>query len=273
MFDFLRLQRDPVSVEPHIFAEFLGIPVTNTLLTSMLLTLLIAAFGFWGRHWFALIPGKVQNAFELLYEEMLNLIQQITADRSLATEVFPLIAALFVYIGLSNLITLLPGLGSITLAGESLLRTPTSDINLPLALAAGSILVMNARAIVSFGLFSYVGRYLKAKELIAGFRTGLKEGFIALVEFFVGLLDILFEFAKVISLSFRLFGNMFAGELLAVLVLGAVAYALPAVWMSMNLLFAVVQALVFGALVAAYYTLAVKPEGDPTESTEGLKEA
>lgn len=273
MFDLLRLQRDPVSVDPHVFADFLGIPITNTLITGLLVTLLIAIFGFWGRYWFALIPGKVQNAFELLYEEMLTLIQQITAERSLAVEVFPLIAALFIYIGLSNLITLLPGLGSITLAGESLLRTPTSDINLPLALATATVLLMNARAIISFGFFGYAGRFFKFKELLTGLRSGLKEGFIAFVEFFVGLLNILFEFSKAVSLSFRLFGSMFASELLAILVLGAVAYALPAVWMSMNLLFAVVQALVFGALVAAYYTLAVQPEGDATEPTDGFKEA
>ncbi len=220
-----------------------------------------------------MIPSTIQNACELLYEEIIGLVKQITADNRLAQEVFPLVGALFIYIGLVNVVTLLPGVGSITAGDESLLRTPTSDINLPLALAAGSILLIQFRAIKETGLFGFAGRYVKLKELIAGFRSSLKDGFIALVEFFVGLLDIIAEFAKVVSLSFRLFGNMFAGELLAVLVLGAVAYVVPAIWMSLNLLFALVQALVFGALVTGYYALAVKPEGDVTEPESGFKEA
>lgn len=272
MLDFLQLQREQVSVDPHVFTHFFGIPLTNTLITGILVAALIALFGFWGRRMFTLVPGNIQNACELLYEEMLKLIKQITADSSLAKEVFPLVGALFVYIGLANVITLFPGVGSITAGGESLLRTPTSDINLPLALAAGSILLIQVRAIKEVGIFSFAGRFVKVKELIAGFRSSLKDGFIALVEFFVGLLDVIAEAAKVISLSFRLFGNMFAGELLAVLILGAVAYVVPAIWLSLNLLFAVVQALVFGALVTGYYALAVRPEGDVTEAESGFDE-
>ena len=86
------------------------------------------------------------------------------------------------------------------------------------------------------------------------------EGFIAFIEFLIGLLDIFAELAKVVSLSFRLFGNMFAGEVLAVLILGSLAYLLPALWLSMSILFAAVQAIVFGALAAVYYTLSLKPE-------------
>lgn len=270
--DFLRLQREQVSIEPNVFFDLFGVPVTDTLITGLLVTAVIALFGFWGRHIFSVIPGKVQNMFEILYEGMLSLIQQVAVDRDLATKAFPLVAALFVYIGLANLITLLPGLGSITVAGETMLRTPTSDINLPLALAAGSVMLINVEAIKVAGFFSYIGRYFKFSELIEGMRNGVQAGFVALIEFFVGLLDILFEFTKVVSLSFRLFGNMFAGELLAVLILGAVAYAVPSLWMSLNLLFGIVHALVFGALATAYYALAVRPEGDVTAPGEGMVE-
>jgi len=73
----------------------------------------------------------------------------------------------------------------------------------------------------------------------------------------IGLLDIVSEFAKVISLSLRLFGNMYAGDVLAAILLGTLAIAVPAPWLAMNLLVGVLQALVFGALTAAYYSLAV----------------
>jgi F-type H+-transporting ATPase subunit a len=166
-----------------------------------------------------------------------------------------------VYLGVANVITLLPGLSSITIDGTALLRTPTADINLPLALAIGSMVLIQVRAISVKGLGSYLHQYFQFGRLVKGFRSGLKDGLLSLVHFFVGLLDVIAEFAKMISLAFRLFGNMFAGELLAVLILGALAYGLPAVWLSMNLLFAAVQALVFGALVAGYYTLAVEQSG------------
>lgn len=77
-------------------------------------------------------------------------------------------------------------------------------------------------------------------------------------------MDIISEIAKVISLSFRLFGNIYAGQVMAVIIMGALAYALPAVWSSLGILFGLVQAIVFGSLVAAYYMIALKP---PEESS------
>ena len=267
---FLQLDRS-VDVAPDVLGKFMGIPVTNTLVTAMLVTVVVFVFGILFKQMLTLKPGVFQNAFEYLYEAMVDLNAQITGNKTLAEETTPLVTAVLVYIGLANLIMFVPGLNGLTFNDQKLLRTPTSDLNLPLALAAGTMVFIHIRAVVASGVFNYIGRYLKMKELVDGFRKGFKDGMLALVEFFVGILDVIAELAKVISLSFRLFGNMFAGELLAVLILSGFAYALPAVWMSLNLLFAVVQALVFGALVASYYTLAVSPEGDPTEPEAGLK--
>jgi F-type H+-transporting ATPase subunit a len=258
MLEFLRLDRQPVDVAPPTLTTIGGLPVFNTLLTAVVVTVVLVVAGIYLRERLQLIPNHFQNWMEYLYEKMLTLIEQITSDRDMARRIFPLVGAMFVYIGVANLLTLLPGLSSITIDGTPLLRTPTADLNLPLALAAGSMVLIQVRAVSVKGLGSYLHEYFQFGRLIDGFRSGLKDGLLALVHFFVGLLDIIAEFAKVISLAFRLFGNMFAGELLAVLILGAFAYGLPAVWLSMNMLFAVVQALVFGALVAGYYTLAVK---------------
>lgn len=87
----------------------------------------------------------------------------------------------------------------------------------------------------------------------------------AIIDFIIGLLDIVSEFAKIISLSLRLFGNMYAGEILATLILGSFAYVIPIAWTSMSLLSGVIQAIVFGSLTTAYYMLAVKIK----ESEEG----
>ena len=83
---------------------------------------------------------------------------------------------------------------------------------------------------------------------------------LAIIDFLIGLLDIISEVAKVISLSLRLFGNMYAGEVLAGVVLGAFALIVPTPLVAMSILVAVLQAVVFGSLTAAYYTLAVQKE-------------
>jgi len=260
MLDFLQISKNITSVQPDVLFYISGWPVTNSLLMSAIILLLFGALALVVKFSFKVKPGSFQNSIEVLYEGMMNLIKQIMGSEKRAQAVFPLIAALFVYVGVANLLPLVPGFSSFEIAGVSMFRTPTSDFNTTFALAVSMIILIQIVSIKEWGVFGYVGRFIKIKEVFLGFRKGIKDGVMALVDFFIGLLDIVAEIAKVISLSFRLFGNMLAGEILAILLIGAFAYVLPALWLSLNILFAVVQAVVFGALVAAYYMLAVKPE-------------
>lgn len=254
-----RIQREVTSVGPEIFGNFYGIPITNSFLMSLLIMLLVVIFASIFIPRLKEFPTKTQNAIEAMYEAIIDLIAQIAGNQVWAKRVFPLVATLFVYIGIANLIGLIPGLTSITYDSAPLLRTPTSDFNTTVGLALGVVLVIQIESIADWGMFGYLGRFFKFKEVYQGFKKGIGAGMMGIVEFLIGLLDIFAEFAKVISLSFRLFGNMFAGEVLALLILGAFAYVLPSAWLAMTLLFALVQAVVFGALTAAYYTLALKP--------------
>lgn len=254
-----RIQREVTSVGPEVFGNFYGIPITNSFLMSLFIMLLIVLFAAFFIPRLKELPNKKQNMVEAIYEAVIDLIAQIAGNQMWAKRVFPLVASLFVYIGIANLIGLVPGLTSITYDGSPLLRTPTSDFNTTLGLALGVVLVIQIESISDWGIFGYLGRFFKFKEVYQGFKKGIGAGMMGVVEFLIGLLDIFAELAKVISLSFRLFGNMFAGEVLALLILGAFAYVIPSAWLAMNLLFAIVQAVVFGALAAAYYTLALKP--------------
>jgi len=98
------------------------------------------------------------------------------------------------------------------------------------------------------------------------------DGFVGLVDFFVGLLDIVGEIAKVVSLTFRLFGNIYAGQVLAIIIMGAFAFVLPTVWAVMSNFTGILQGFVFAALVAVYYSLTIKPEDD-IENTDTVSEA
>ncbi|MEX2405153.1 MAG: FoF1 ATP synthase subunit a [Candidatus Paceibacterota bacterium] len=255
-----QIHREIAPVGPETIAYIGGFPITNSFLLIILIGILFAIVGAYTVRRFSLVPNKLQNTIEVLYESMLNLTNQITSSRKLSERIFPLIGALFVYIGVANCIGLIPGVTSFTYNGIPLFRTPTSDFNTTFGLALAMMLLIQIESIRDYGVLGYIGRFIRIKELIVGFKKGIKDGALALVNFFIGFLDIIAEAAKVISLSFRLFGNMFAGEVLAILIIGALAYILPSLWLSLNLLFAVVQAIVFGALVAAYYTLSVKRE-------------
>lgn len=262
MLDFIRIQRDVSPVGPETVAWIGNFPITNSFLLILLIIILFALFGYYAVKKFKMIPGSFQNGFEVFYEWMVDQTSQITASERLSKRIFPLIAALFTYIGVANLIGLIPGLTSFTYNEVPIFRTPTSDFNTTLGLALGCVLLIQLASIRDFGVLGYIGRFVRIKELVQGVRKGAKEGALAFVDFLIGFLDIIAEAAKVISLSFRLFGNMFAGEVLAILILGALAFILPSLWLSLNLLFAVVQAIVFGALVAAYYTLSVKTDAE-----------
>jgi F-type H+-transporting ATPase subunit a len=109
------------------------------------------------------------------------------------------------------------------------------------------------------GFFGYLSHFIQVKQVWRGFRKSFGEGAVSIIGFFVGLIEIVSEIAKILSLSLRLFGNMFAHEVLTVILLGTFAFAVPAVWMGMGILVGVVQSIVFVALVTVYYSLVLKP--------------
>lgn len=258
--DLLRITREIPSKEPDILFQVFGFPVSSSLFSILLITILFAILGYFATKRFKDRPSFFQSVVEVLYEAIEDLIGQITQSKVITSKIFPIIATLFIYIGASNLLGLVPGLNNITYGGKYVFITPTADFNTTFGLALAMVILLQFVSIKDFGIFGHLGKYFQFAQVYRGFRTSLVEGGLAIVNFMIGLLDIFSEIAKVISLSLRLFGNMYAGGILATLILGGFAYILPAAWLAMNLLSAVVQAMVFGSLVAAYYTLSIKSE-------------
>ena len=257
---FLQVQTDNPPLQPETLFHIASWPITNTQIMLWLILILLVIIFFKIKK-FQLKPDcKFQHVAEMLYEGMRGFIQQLTGSKKHTEAIFPLIGAIFIFIGFSNLIGLIPLLTSITYQGAALLRTPTNDFNTTFSLALSMIILIQITSMKNWGVWGYLAKYIKIKEIFLGFKKGIGSGFMAIIEFFIGLLDIISEIAKVISLSLRLFGNMYAGEVMAAIILGAFAYGLPSIWLAMNLLVAVVQTVVFGSLTAAYYMMAVKPE-------------
>jgi len=226
---------------------------------GVFVTALVTVFALVIRFRSKLIPGKFQNFIELLFEAFIGLLEQISGSREKAEKLLPLIGTIFIFFGISNTVGLIPGLTSITYNGISLFRTPTNDFNMTFSVACGIILLTHIMSIRVFGFFGHLGKFFKFHGVYSGFKKGIRDGMLSIIDFLIGLLDIVSELAKVVSLSLRLFGNMFAGEILAAVILGAFPLFLPAPWMAMNILVGFLQAMVFGSLTAAYYTMAVEP--------------
>ncbi|MEZ4103503.1 MAG: FoF1 ATP synthase subunit a [Candidatus Paceibacterota bacterium] len=234
--------------------------IANSTTFILLIIVLLVVFYRLVVRKFKIRPSSTQTVVEMIYEGIASFLDQITDSRERTNKIFPIIATIFIFVGISNLIGLIPGLTTIKIGSMSLFRTPTADFNTTFVLAFGSVLVLQFVSIVEWGLLDHINKFVKFKDVYKGFKGGLKSGVMSLIDFAIGLLDIVGEFAKIFSLSLRLFGNMYAGEVLMIIIMGGFAYLIPSLWLSMNILSGLIQALVFGSLVTAYYMLSIKPE-------------
>ncbi len=207
---------------------------------------------------FKLVPNKFQIIVEDLVVFVYNFIVQIIDDEQRAKKIMPYVGSVFMFILFANLIPLFPFIGSITYHDHHLFSASTADFNTTFALAFAAVMIINLNAIIENGLFSHLSHFIQIKPIITGFKKSIGDGFLAIINFLVGLIEIIGEVARIISLSLRLFGNMFAHEVLTIILLGAFAIGVPAIWMGMGILVGVVQAIVFTALITVYYSLTIK---------------
>ncbi len=256
----LGFTRTLTSIQPEIVFSIFNIKIANSTVMILFIAFLFLLLGIFVIRKFTLNPSTFQVGFEMLYELSFGLIEQITGNRKTAEKIFPVVGTILVYFAVANVIALIPGLTDISYRGVALLRTPTSDINTVLGVSLATVLALNLVSLKEWGLLDYLGMFLPIKNIFKGFKKSFMDGFVALVDLFVGILNIIGEIAKIISLSFRLFGNVYAGQVLAIIIMGALAYVLPALWTVMSAFTGILQGMVFASLVTVYYTLAIKPE-------------
>lgn len=224
-----------------------GIPVTNALVTGLLVSVLLIIVGFFAGRKPTLIPGRMQSAFEMLFEFVLGYMEETLGTRALAERFFPLIATIFLFIFTANLLEFFPLFGSVgfTRGGEfiPLLRAATTDLNMTLALAIISFFVIEISGIMALGVLKYASKFVS-----------LKGGAMGLV---VGLLEIIGNLARLVSFSFRLFGNIFAGEVLIAVVYSFLPYLLPVPLMLFETFVGLLQAAIFALLTLVFIKLAI----------------
>ncbi len=251
-------------------------PVTNSMLNAWIAAGFFVLVAFIAsRRKGALIPRGVHNLIEAVIVWFLDQMEGITGNRKKALAFFPLVATIFFFILINNWMGLLPGTGTIGIWGEvhghteliPLLRPAAADLNLTLALAALSLLVVQIVGIRVTGFVNYVSKFVNIRGIFRAIPKGPMAIVTAVIEFFVGLIEIIGEFARVASLSLRLFGNVFAGEILMTVMLSLVSYLVPIPFMFMEILVGLIQATVFATLVLVFLTIATEEHGDHDEHT------
>ena len=278
---------EQLSHEVTIFAEPIfnigTFQVTNSLLTSWLAVIVILAITLAIRLKLKKIPGKFQNIFEAILEGAFSLCDQVTNDRKLSLKIFPFIFSLFLFILINNWLGLLPILGSMGFVVKEgvhsvfvpFLRSGTADINTTLALSIMVVIGSNLFGIIAIGLWKSFNKYVNLKaigSIAIKVRKDPAVLIIAPITFFVGLLELLGEMAKIASLSFRLFGNIFAGEVLLASMSAIFAYIIPGPFLFLEIFVGLIQALIFSLLATVYFTIASQDHSEHDEHAEHEKE-
>lgn len=260
----------PLAAEPIFFISHF--PVTNTYINSTLTMVGFVIFAFTisraVKRYMGKSPRGILNFFERILELLYQYFDTVTQSRKKTIQFLPLVGTLFLFILVSNWIGLLPGIGSIGRYlmhhGEVTLipmfRPATTDLNLTIGMAVISVVVSHFLGIALIGFLKYANKFIKLGDLWHSFKSGQPTKILtAIIEFFVGFLEIVSEVAKLLSLSLRLFGNVFAGEVLLTVLAGIIPFIMPLPFMALELIVGVVQAAVFSMLTLVYLTVATTP--------------
>lgn len=231
-----------LSFTPETILQIGILPITNTLLHTFLVDSLLIGGALYVNKRLTLIPNNfLQNATESIIETFYSLTESVASHA--ASKIFPYFMSFFLFILIGNWSSLMPGIGTIGIREHDDLipffRGTTSDLNTTLALALISAAATHILSIKTIGVKDYLGRYFSLNP----------------INLFIGILEIISEITKVISLSFRLFGNIFAGEVVLATVSSIFAFIFPLPFFLLEIIVGMVQALVFSMLTMVFMAI------------------
>jgi F-type H+-transporting ATPase subunit a len=238
---------------------FSGFTITNTLISAWLTTgLVVLLFGL-GTRSMKLVPGRLQGLLEMLIEALYNFVKGVSGERY-ARSFFPILATMFIFVAFNAWMALLPFYPTVGFkeggtffqgpVTTHLLRSAATDINLPIALA-----------IIAFMFAEVWGFKVHKVSYLKEFFRGPNP-----IQTFVGVLELVSHFIRLISFTFRLFGNMVAGEIVLGLMTFLLVFLVPIAFYGLEILVGGVQGLIFMGLTLVFTVMAVAPhEGHEEE--------
>ena len=236
--------------------------ISNTILTMWIVMAVVLAGAILMTRGGKLIPGRAQNVFEFFYEFLSDFGIGLAGPK--ARPYIPIFAAFFMLILFDNWVGLIPPVGKI-----ELLRAPSSDVNITIGMALVSFTIFHVEGFRHLGVRGYLGKFFPIYE----FRNGLGAGFIAM---FVGLIELMLEFVKPVTLSMRLFGNIYGGEVALGVITALTIAIIPVALIGLELMLNAIQALIFSVLTLMFIVLAIEShheeEGHIAEEVLGQPE-
>ena len=238
-----------ISLKAETLFHIGSFSVTNSLVVSGLVLAIALCVGISLRKRLAVVPGSLQNFAEFALEGLMSLMDSVLGKREKTEKYLPLIGTIFIVVIVSNWLGLLPGVGSLGMyelvEGKEMFvpffRSPSADLNFTIAVALIAVIGVNMFGILAAGFFRYANRFFTLKNPIYTF---------------VGLLEFVSEFAKIISFSFRLFGNVFAGEVLLIIIGVLAPYFIPLPFLFLEIFVGFIQAFVFATLTLVFVSIA-----------------
>lgn len=236
-----------ISLAAEIVTRIAGFPISNALITTWVVMVILIALSYLVTRRMEVVPSGPQSVAEMLIGGLYDFFSSVTGKY--VAQVFPLVASLFLFILVANWVGLLPGVGTVGLFREihgveeftPLLRGATADLNTTLALAIFAMVGIQYYGFKTAGIH-YSKRFVNLGNPIF---------------FFLGILELISELSKVVSFAFRLFGNIFAGEVLLAVMAFLLPFIVPLPFIAMELFVGFIQALVFSMLTAVFLSVAV----------------
>jgi F-type H+-transporting ATPase subunit a len=271
---FMAVPKPHIALPSERLFEVAGFPITNTLIAAWLSIIVLAVLFYVCTRKMKLIPGKLQNLAEMAIEALLSFVKSVAGEKH-ARLLFPVVATIFIYVITNAYLALLPFFGTIVVTGQEgtavpLFRSANTDINVPLSIAVMSFIFVEFWGMKSLGAFRYLGEFFNfgqigrgVKELFMGkIRPAITNIAFGFINLFVGMLEIFSHLIRIISFTFRLFGNMTAGEMLLLVSAFLIPLIFTIPFYGLELLIGFIQALIFAGLTLVFGTIAVAPMHD-----------
>jgi F-type H+-transporting ATPase subunit a len=245
-----------IHLAPEVLGTFFGIPVTNTLLTVWLTMTILILLAVLVKTQLSAVPNKLQSVFETLIHGVHSYMTDVLESKTLATRFFPLVMTIFIFVLAMNWVGLMPGVDSIGIHKEAeshgevvsklvpFFHPPATDLNITIGFAIVAFVSIELAGVLMLGIFKYGGKFINFHSPLA---------------FIIGLIELLSELARLISFSFRLFGNIFAGKtLILVIMFLTTPYVVPVPLIAYEFFVGFIQAFIFAILTLYFIKLAIE---------------
>lgn len=247
---------------PPLASETVGhigsFEIRNSMLMAWLAMAVFILFAFAARRTrYREIPGRFQAFLELIVDGLFTFFDSIVQDRKQTARFFPLVTTILLFVAFANWMGILPGVGSITILAEHggrivplpLFRSMNADVNMTMAIAIVSVVATQLFGAAMLGIMPYASRFF-----VAPWRDPIGS--------FVGILELIAELAKIISFTFRLFGNIFAGEVLLMVISFLLPFLAPIPFLGLEVFVGLIQGIVFALLTLVFLKMATTSHGD-----------